>query len=45
MRMIVHDLSKQDFEAVGIRADSDIVISDNGNGVKIRSIKKRIGGQ
>ena len=30
MRMIVHDLSQQDFEAIGIMADSDIVVSDNG---------------
>jgi hypothetical protein len=45
MRMIVHDLLRQDFEAIDIRADSDIVVSDNGNGLKSRSIKKRIGGQ
>ncbi len=30
MKMIVHDLSQQDFEAIGIQADSDIVVSDNG---------------
>jgi multimeric flavodoxin WrbA len=28
--MIVHDLSQQDFDAIGIGVDSDIVISDDG---------------
>jgi multimeric flavodoxin WrbA len=28
--MIIHDHSQQDFEAIGIRAGSDIVVSDNG---------------
>ncbi len=30
MRMIVHDLSRQNFEAIGIQADSDLVVADNG---------------
>jgi multimeric flavodoxin WrbA len=30
MKMIVHDLSQKDFEALGIQTDTDIVISDTG---------------
>ena len=37
MRMIIHDLSPQDFESMGIQAETDIVVCDNG------SIKNCIG--
>lgn len=37
MRMIIHDVSKEEFEAIGMKKDTDIIISDND------TIKKCIG--
>lgn len=37
MRMIIHDLSEKDFEALDLKQDTDIIVSDNG------TIKKCVG--
>lgn len=37
MKMIIHDLSQQEFETIGIKKSTDLIISDNG------TIKKCIG--